>query len=162
LTTTFSNFIDIWNFHHAFFSALTALIHPVATQLDASHPPPNPNPPPLSPLLLSHFPYLSLYNPFVTAFPSSISFLAHSPASFAVFLRAQERDPRCGKLRLTDWLLTIVQRCPRYVLLLRELMSVEKREKEGEGEWDKLGKVLALVEKGTSAHFFISFESTCH
>ncbi|OAX39871.1 hypothetical protein K503DRAFT_849288 [Rhizopogon vinicolor AM-OR11-026] len=73
LTTIFSNFIDIWDYHHAFFSSLTALIHPVVHQLDAPYPPPNTNPP-LSPLL-SHFPYLSLYTPFVTAFPDFISFL---------------------------------------------------------------------------------------
>ena len=29
--------------------------------------------PPLSPLLLFHFPYLSLYNPFVAAFPNTTS-----------------------------------------------------------------------------------------
>lgn len=147
LTTIFSNFIDIWNFHHAFFSALTALLHPSLSHFDV----PNPNPPPLSALLLSHFPYLSLYTPFITAFPSSISFLSRPPAPFALFLRTQERDPRCGQLKLTDWLLSIVQRCPRYVLLLKELINVERREKEGEGEWDRLGKVLALVEKVTSS-----------
>jgi len=146
LTTIFSNFIDIWNFHHAFFSALTALLYPSASHLDVPHPPPNPAL--LSALLLSHFPYLSLYTPFITAFPSSISFLARPPASFAIFLRTQERDPRCGQLKLADWLLSIVQRCPRYVLLLKELINAERREKEGEGEWDRLGKVLALVEKG--------------
>ncbi|KAG2144494.1 hypothetical protein DEU56DRAFT_205971 [Suillus clintonianus] len=151
LTTIFSNFIDIWNFHHAYFSALTALIHPAVSHLDDPHPPPNPNPAPLSALLLSHFPYLSLYTPFITAFPSSISFLARPPAAFAIFLRTQERDPRCGQLKLADWLLSIVQRCPRYVLLLRELINVERREKEGEGEWDRLGKVLTLVEKVTSS-----------
>lgn len=72
------------------------------------------------------------------------------------WIRAQERHPHCGKLKLRDWLLrvTIVQRCPRYVLLLRELMSVERREKEGEGEWDRLGKVLALIEKGASGRFY--------
>ncbi|KAG2346885.1 hypothetical protein BDR05DRAFT_1057441, partial [Suillus weaverae] len=151
LTAIFSNFIDIWNFHHAFFSALTALLHPTVSHLDVPHPPPNPNPAPLSALLLSHFPYLSLYTPFITAFPSSMSFLARPPAPFAIFLRTQERDPRCGQLKLADWLLSIVQRCPRYVLLLRELINVERREKEGEGEWDRLGKALTLVEKVTSS-----------
>ncbi|KAG2355894.1 Dbl homology domain-containing protein [Suillus spraguei] len=151
LTTVFSNFIDIWNFHHAFFSALTALLYPSMSHLDVSHPPQNPNPAPLSALLLSHFPYLSLYTPFITAFPSSISFISHPPAPFATFLRTQERDPRCGQLKLADWLLSIVQRCPRYVLLLRELINVERKEKEGEGEWDRLGKVLTLVEKVTSS-----------
>lgn len=148
LATVFSNFIDIWNFHHVFFSALTALLYPAVSHLDA---PPNPSPAPLSALLLSHFPYLSLYTPFITAFPSSISFLAHPPTPFAIFLRTKERDPRCGQLKLADWLLSIVQRCPRYVLLLRELINVEKRENEEEGEWDRLGKVLTLVEKVTSS-----------
>lgn len=152
LTTIFSNFIDIWNFHHAFFSALTALLHPSLSHLDV----PNPNPPSLSALLLSHFPYLSLYTPFITAFPSSISFLSRPPAPFAIFLRTQERDPRCGQLKLTDWLLSIVQRCPRYVLLLKELINVERREKEGEGEWDRLGKALTLVEKGESIYSSVS------
>ncbi|KAG1776653.1 Dbl homology domain-containing protein [Suillus placidus] len=156
LTAIFSNFIDIWNFHHAFFSALTALLHPAVSHLDVPHPPQNPNPAPLSALLLSHFPYLSLYTPFITAFPSSMSFLARPPAPFAIFLRTQERDPRCGQLKLADWLLSIVQRCPRYVLLLRELINVERREKEGEGEWDRLGKALTLVEKGESVHSFVS------
>ncbi|KAG1877294.1 hypothetical protein F4604DRAFT_1653097 [Suillus subluteus] len=156
LNTIFSNFIDIWNFHHAFFSALTALLYPSVSHLDVPHPPPSPNPAPLSALLLSHFPYLSLYTPFITAFPCSISFLARPPAPFAIFLRNQERDPRCGHLKLTDWLLSIVQRCPRYVLLLRELINVERREKEGEGEWDRLGKVLTLVEKGKSCLFVLT------
>lgn len=35
----------------------------------------------------------------------------------------QEADPRCGKLKLRDWLLTIVQRCPRYLLLLKDLIG---------------------------------------
>lgn len=153
LTTVFSNFIDIWNFHHVFFSALTALLYPAVSHLDV---PPNLNPAPLSALLLSHFPYLSLYTPFITAFPSSISFLAHPPTPFAIFLRTKERDPRCGQLKLADWLLSIVQRCPRYVLLLRELINVEKRENEEEGEWDRLGKVLTLVEKGESVYSSVS------
>ena len=41
-----------------------------------------------------------------------------SPA-FSNFIHTQEADPRCGKLGLRDWLLTIVQRCPRYLLLLK-------------------------------------------
>ena len=86
---------------------------------------------PLSPLLLSHFCYLSLYNPFVTAFPSTTSAIndliipptAKCPntlydTKFADFLATQEADPCCGKfkLKLQDWLLTImiVQWCPRY------------------------------------------------
>lgn len=111
LTSIFSNFIDIWNFHRSFFTSLTSLLS------DASDPPP-----PLSPVLMSHFPYLSLYTLFVTSFPTvltSLSNLMNASPMFSNFIHKQEADPRCGKLGLRDWLLTIVQRCPRYLLLLK-------------------------------------------
>ncbi|KAF5376571.1 hypothetical protein D9757_008259 [Collybiopsis confluens] len=184
LTAVFSNFIDIWNLHRSFFTELTRLFYPSTPagtgEKEASTPPPTPqyehmsdiqstipsNPPPLSPLLLAHFPYLSLYNPFITAFPHTLSTLntlitpfhhhqqqqpraqtraaiaraAQSPSSsatgsstkgseikfekrFADFVAAQEQDPQCGRLKLRDWLLTIVQRCPRYLLLLADLLG---------------------------------------
>ncbi|CAK5273501.1 unnamed protein product [Mycena citricolor] len=125
LASVFSNFVDIWNLHRAFYAALSDTL----SDRDAL-------PPPLSPVLLAHFPYLSLYNPFITSFPTTISAMvsmispptAISPnpqynAVFAVYLQQQEADPRCGKLKLRDWLLTIVQRCPRYLLLLKDLIS---------------------------------------
>ena len=111
LTSIFSNFIDIWNFHRSFFTSLTSLLSDI----------PDP-PPPLSPVLMSHFPYLSLYTPFVTSFPTvltSLSNLINTSPAFSNFIHTQEADPRCGKLGLRDWLLTIVQRCPRYLLLLK-------------------------------------------
>ncbi|KIK63851.1 hypothetical protein GYMLUDRAFT_40932 [Collybiopsis luxurians FD-317 M1] len=186
LTAVFSNFIDVWNLHHSIYSELTRLFFPpapVGTELKESRtPPPSAvtpqqeqvsdvqstfpsNPPPLSPVLLAHFPYLSLYTPFITAFPQTLAALntlltpshyyrqqpraqtraaaaraAQNPPSsataspakgteikyekrFADFVAAQERHPRCGKLTLRDWLLTIVQRCPRYLLLLGDLLS---------------------------------------
>jgi hypothetical protein len=86
----------------------------------------NSPPPPLSSILLSHFPYLSLYSPFVTSFPAAISSLTtllFTNSQFASFVARQEADPRCGKLKLRDWLLTIVQRCPRYLLLLKDLIN---------------------------------------
>ncbi|KAL4259511.1 FYVE-type domain-containing protein [Pleurotus pulmonarius] len=150
LTAVFSNFIDIWNLHRSFFSALTALL-----PTDS----PSTNPPPLSPILLSHFPYLSLYTPFVTSFPSVITTLSNlttPPAgisndgvynsAFATFLATQEADPRCGKLKLRDWLLTIVQRCPRYLLLLKDLISCTGTDDE---EHAQLTAVHALVSKIT-------------
>ncbi|KAJ7036598.1 hypothetical protein C8F04DRAFT_953853 [Mycena alexandri] len=125
LASVFSNFVDIWNLHRAFYASLSALL----CSEDS-------DPPPLSGVLLAHFPYLSLYNPFVTSFPATIAAIASlttppSPASpnphyspaFAAYLREREADARCGKLRLRDWLLTIVQRCPRYLLLLKDLIA---------------------------------------
>lgn len=123
INSIFSNFIDIWNLHRSFLAALDDVL--------SQDKPLN-----LSPLLLSHFPYLSLYNPFITAFPSILTALTelstppidHHPNSrynvaFAHFLAHQEADPRCGRLKLRDWLLTIVQRCPRYLLLLKDLIA---------------------------------------
>ncbi|KAF8159873.1 hypothetical protein B0H34DRAFT_705183 [Crassisporium funariophilum] len=163
LTSIFSNFIDIWNLHRSFLSSLTSLLASAGlpstpstssqTHSDLS------TPPPISPLLLSHFPYLSLYTPFVTAFPSTISALNDliipptaarpSPlynAHFAEFLKTQEADPRCGKLKLRDWLLTIVQRCPRYLLLLKDLVNCTEKD---DPEHAQLTAVHTLVAKIT-------------
>jgi len=136
LTSIFSNFIDIWNFHNSFLSALTGLLKPSSDKPDA--------PPNISSLLLAHFPYLSLYTPFITSFSATITALTglvtpptairpnpHYNSKFAVFLTTQEADPRCGKLKLRDWLLTIVQRCPRYLLLLKDLINnIERDDQE--------------------------------
>ncbi|KAH7918528.1 hypothetical protein BV22DRAFT_1199936 [Leucogyrophana mollusca] len=141
LTSIFSNFIDVWNFHHSFFSALDSLLSPTWGS----------TPPPLSPLLLSHFPYLSLYTPFVTPFSTALASLSSLPStspSFAAFITRQESDPRCGKLHLADWLLTVVQRCPRYLLLLKDLLACTHPE---DVEYKGLEAAYSLVEKITTS-----------
>lgn len=152
LTSVFSNFIDIWNLHRSFFSALTTHLRNDFTSI----------PPPISPVLLSHFPYLSLYNPFVTSFPSMISTLTDitTPPNqyrpnprfnqdFAAFVSKQEADLCCGKLKLRDWLLTIVQRLPRYLLLLKDLIKNIDVE---DPEYSKLNSVFSLVNKSEHSH----------
>ncbi|KAJ3770948.1 hypothetical protein FB446DRAFT_742259 [Lentinula raphanica] len=232
LTAVFSNFIDIWNFHRSFLNELTRLfneserrradsllsdVHSDQLQELPTAPSfPSP-PPPLSPVLLAHFPYLSLYTPFIAAFSQTLAALntlltpshyyrqqpraqtraaaarAQSSTSaaslsrttelkydkrFADFVATQEKHPRCGKLQLRDWLLTVVQRCPRYLLLLRDLLNCtpgsaqlppedgkdglleqkkdEKRwhreaTKEEEREREKLIQVYGLVSKITNS-----------
>lgn len=137
----FSNFIDIWNLHRSFYTSLSEL-------LSASLSQPQAQPPPLSPALISHFPYLSLYTPFVTTFPTVLSRLAAlsvSNATFDTFVKAQESDERCGKLKLRDWLLTIVQRCPRYLLLIKDLIGCTDTE---DPEHAHLVAAHALLSKG--------------
>ncbi|KAL5533865.1 hypothetical protein ACEPAG_325 [Sanghuangporus baumii] len=119
LTVVFSNFIDIWNLHRSFFTSLTGLLSSPLPQSESV-------PQPLSSVLISHFPYLSLYTPFVSSFSeliAKLSELQSSNASFDSFVKEREADERCGKLKLRDWLLTIVQRCPRYLLLLKDLIN---------------------------------------
>ncbi|KAJ7780090.1 hypothetical protein DFH07DRAFT_875712 [Mycena maculata] len=156
LASVFSNFVDIWNLHRAFFASLSDLL---SIDADGESTTLLADPPPLSPVLLSHFPYLSLYNPFVTAFPSTISSMSnlaspptashpnpHYSPAFAEYLLAQEADPCCGKLKLRDWLLTIVQRCPRYLLLLKDLIACTDPD---DPEHAQLAAVHALVARIT-------------
>lgn len=146
LTSVFSNFIDIWNLHRAFFSSLDEHLHPTVTP-DPPTQLPLISPPHLSPVLLSHFPYLSLYTPFVTSFSASLAALTtyiNTNGAFSAFVARQEVHPRCGKLKLRDWLLTIVQRCPRYLLLLKDLMNCINVE---DPEYTSLLSVHTLVSK---------------
>ncbi|KAI9454923.1 hypothetical protein BJY52DRAFT_1282748 [Lactarius psammicola] len=150
LTSVFSSFIDIWNLHRALFSSLNEHLHPTTTPQSPARSPSSP-PPHLSPVLLSHFPYLSLYTPFVTSFSTSLAALTtllNTNSAFSAFIARQEADPRCGKLKLRDWLLTIVQRCPRYLLLLKDLISCTDPE---DPEYSSLMAVHALVSKITTS-----------
>ncbi|EPQ60193.1 hypothetical protein GLOTRDRAFT_67584 [Gloeophyllum trabeum ATCC 11539] len=140
LTSVFSNFIDIWNLHRAFFSSLSAYLNTSQG---------SPSPPPISPILLSHFPYLSMYTPFVTSFSTaiaSLNTLLSSKPAFAAFVAQQEAHERCGRLKLRDWLLTVVQRCPRYLLLLKDLIGCTDRD---DPEYNSLTAVHTLVSKIT-------------
>ena len=86
---------------------------------------------------------------------------------FTDFLATQEADPRCGKfkLKLRDWLLTIVQRCPRYLLLLEDFISCTNK---GDSAHSGLIAVHTLVLKcishviSISTHFFTSYALSKH
>ncbi|KAH9926413.1 uncharacterized protein B0H18DRAFT_1118913 [Fomitopsis serialis] len=145
LTSIFSNFIDIWNLHRSFHTSLSTFLD-TSSSAQAED-----SPPPLSPVLLSHFPYLSLYTPFVSSFSdtlASYTALLNSHSAFAAFIAQQEADPRCGKLKFRDWLLTIVQRCPRYLLLLKDLIGCTDPE---DPEYAQLTAVHTLVSRITSS-----------
>ncbi|KIJ53730.1 hypothetical protein M422DRAFT_201968 [Sphaerobolus stellatus SS14] len=147
LTTLFSNFIDIWNLHRSFYTSLSTHLKDTESM----------DPPPLSPVLMSHFPYLSLYTPFITSFPtvmSSLSSLMAINPAFSQFIRTQEEDARCGKLGLRDWLLTIVQRCPRYLLLLKDLINCTDRSDPEHGSLTAVHTLLSRITQSlnTSLH----------
>jgi FYVE, RhoGEF and PH domain containing 5/6 len=78
-----------------------------------------------------------------------------SSSRFTAFIQAQQLDPRCMKLTLRDWLLTIVQRCPRYLLLLRDLIACTE---EDDPEYARLNEVHILVSKSSlsfHAYYFL-------
>ena len=64
--------------------------------------------------------------------------------SFASFLKTQQQHPRCAKLSLRDWLLTIIQRCPRYLLLLKDLIGCTTPD---DPEYGELKSVHSLISK---------------
>jgi hypothetical protein len=72
--------------------------------------------------------------------------LINTNTAFSAFIARQEADPRCGKLKLRDWLLTIIQRCPRYLLLLKDLINCTDVE---DPEYSSLMNVHTLVSKST-------------
>ncbi|KAG8739720.1 hypothetical protein FRC10_005239 [Ceratobasidium sp. 414] len=106
--------------------------------------------PNIAPLLAQHVPYLKLYKPFVTAFPASMQRLAKLSAneSFRGWLKQKERAPECGMLGLSSWLLTVVQRCPRYIMLVGDVVKYTGEEEEG---YSQLVEVLALLSKITGS-----------
>lgn len=167
LNIVFSNFIEIWNFHKSFYNALYHLLAPsFRSPMPMPMPiPPSPSqrlsvipkfteppPPGVADLLSQHFPYLNLYHPFVTAYPTVMATLDNftSPSSasysqpFTEFVKTQQQDPRCRPFGLRDWLLTLIQRCPRYELLLRDLIF---NTEASDPEYKTLEIVLLLVTK---------------
>jgi len=112
--------------------------------------------PDIAALLAQHIPFLSMYTPFVTAYPTimvslhnltSANSSSYSPA-FALWLKEREQDPRCGRLGLRDWLLTLVQRCPRYLLLVRELVNCTETTDPEFAELEEVAKMLERSKKG--------------
>jgi len=135
---------DIAAFSHALLESLvpfTSAAEPKLTadeplstikSLSLTPPPPSPtssssasvSPPRIALALLRLMPFLSLYHPFITNFPRASSLLAagrKDPAQrpFARWLAEREKADAARKLRLGDWLLTVVQRVPRYLLLVK-------------------------------------------
>ncbi|KZT53222.1 hypothetical protein CALCODRAFT_60388 [Calocera cornea HHB12733] len=139
LNAMFSNFIDIWNLHRAILRSLTEAVSPSD--------PIQPVPPALSYVMRSHFPYLSMYRPFVANFPSAMSTISHLQATSPVFrawLADREKDPKCGHMTLVAWLLTCVQRVPRYLLLLKDLVACSD---PTDDETEQLRRVFVMVSK---------------
>lgn len=165
MSAIFSNFLDMLGFHESFYSTLNEHLGPYvrATQPPSACPAPPSSAHPIflttseplpiiSSLLAQHVPFFSMYTPFVTAYPTIMASLhnltsphsvSYSPG-FTAWLKEKEDDPRCGKLGLRDWLLTLVQRCPRYLLLVKDILGcMDPRE----AEYAELEEVLRMLER---------------
>ncbi|KIM31655.1 hypothetical protein M408DRAFT_327129 [Serendipita vermifera MAFF 305830] len=167
MSSIFSNFVDMLGFHQSFYATLSSVVgpHVPATQPPSAYNMASPTrgvfgnastnieaPPAVAALLAQHVPFFSMYTPFVTAYPTIMASLhnltsPHSSsysAPFAVWLKEREQDPRCGRLGLRDWLLTLVQRCPRYLLLVRDLANYTE---PTDPEYSELEEVIKMLER---------------
>lgn len=74
-------------------------------------------------ITIAHF--LKTYQPYISNYAKSISILQSccKSANFAQTLRELETDPRCKNASLQSFLITPIQRIPRYLLLLKELIK---------------------------------------
>eukprot|EP01126_Amoeba_proteus_P037431 TRINITY_DN3860_c0_g1_i25.p1 TRINITY_DN3860_c0_g1~~TRINITY_DN3860_c0_g1_i25.p1 ORF type:complete len:579 (-),score=52.85 TRINITY_DN3860_c0_g1_i25:867-2603(-) len=71
--------------------------------------------------------HLHLYTGYINSFENStrlLSSLVKSNAQFGSFLRECQKDERCNKHTLEDLLITVVQRVPQYLMLLKDLLKV--------------------------------------
>jgi hypothetical protein len=96
--------------------------------------------------------FLAAYKAFVNNFDSSAELIRKLRAGdrrFGAFLDAALQDPRCQGLPLESFLILPVQRLPRYLLLLRELIKHTPQTNPDHvklgAALDKLGKVAAMV-----------------
>lgn len=128
----FGPVLDIAAFSGALLEVLTCLsseefassVTGDATAAANGHLEPAPRSPTIGADLGRLMPFLSLYHPFIANYPTASARLASlrkDPAhrTFAAWLTERERRSEAKKLRLGDWLLTVVQRVPRYLLLVK-------------------------------------------
>eukprot|EP01114_Cavostelium_apophysatum_P000647 TRINITY_DN1058_c0_g1_i2.p1 TRINITY_DN1058_c0_g1~~TRINITY_DN1058_c0_g1_i2.p1 ORF type:complete len:437 (+),score=101.03 TRINITY_DN1058_c0_g1_i2:50-1360(+) len=99
----------------------------------------------LADAFVKNAPFMKLYVQFVNGFEKSAKTFSEMKAknpAFAKLIKAQRADPRCSNLDLSDMLIMIVQRCPRYELLLRDLLKHTLASDPG---YSRLQEALAAI-----------------
>ncbi|PVF98226.1 hypothetical protein CPB86DRAFT_758889 [Serendipita vermifera] len=169
MSSVFSNFVDMLGFHQTFYATLNEYLGPyvkptqppssfvLSTSPSSRLQQPSTSSvsesPPIARLLAKHIPFLNMYMPFVTAYPNIVMSLHSltSPQSsnfspqFTSWLREREAHPLCKKIRLQDWLLILIQRCPRYQLLLRDIINYTEPTDPEYVELEEVSKLLAKI-----------------
>lgn len=90
-------------------------------------------------LLLSFVPAYSTYVNNYDYASQLLNELRENRPALDTFLREQRANPRCLRKELQDFLITPIQRVPRYVLLLQELV---KRSDEAQADFSTLSHAL--------------------
>jgi len=93
--------------------------------------------------------YLSSYSSYINNFDDSracVISLVEKHKAFAAFLEEAQANPRCNGLTLEAFLIMPVQRLPRYVLLINELL---KATPEDSPDHAKLNRALETMKKLT-------------
>lgn len=110
----------------------------------------------LAPTLLNLLPFLKLYTPFIRNFENSqrqINFLLRTKPEFSSFIRnaqytivkTAQGGSEWNRLGINSKLLAVVQRVPRYKLLLSQILKYTDETSE---EFENLQRALKLVSDG--------------
>ena len=103
-----------------------------------------------------HAHFFKAYSLFISNFDSSLKMLdelSKKNSNFGLFLSSFQSLPKCGSLPVSAHLLSIVQRIPRYKLLLEEYI---KHLPEESGDREDSEKALTLI-----TEVFTSFKDGC-
>lgn len=98
----------------------------------------------IGPLFVQTAPFLKSYMPYCSNYQHALQTLnrLRGQERFMQFLGRAESDPRCCGLQLVSFLITPVQRIPRYELLLRELRKTTRVE---DPDYEQLSSALQAL-----------------
>jgi hypothetical protein len=96
----------------------------------------------LGDVLLKLTPFLKMYKQYAISQQNAVKMLNENQSVLAEFLAQCQQKPVCGKLDLNSFLIMPIQRIPRYVLLLEDLL---KHTEENHPDFNSLSQTLITM-----------------
>ncbi|CCJ31093.1 unnamed protein product [Pneumocystis jirovecii] len=147
ISDIFSNFIDIFNFNTELLKMLEERLDPFNTGTLCNW---DPKKDCLGDIFLQMGPSLKIYSIYCLNFSSALSTIEHEFKEnpiFNMFIKKPELKKVCNGLNLQSYLLSIVQRVPRYKLLLHELLRYTNKDHQ---DHQGLSKAFCIIEEGVA------------
>ncbi|KAG5519442.1 hypothetical protein PMAC_002069 [Pneumocystis sp. 'macacae'] len=144
ISDIFSNFIDIFNFNTKLLKMLEERLDPFNTGTVCNW---DPRKDCLGDIFLQMGPSLKIYSIYCLNFSSALSAIEHEfkeNSQFNAFIKKSELKKVCNGLDLQSYLLSIVQRIPRYKLLLYELLRYTDKNHQ---DYQELSKAFCIIEE---------------
>ncbi|KAG5438519.1 hypothetical protein PCANB_002623 [Pneumocystis canis] len=146
ISDIFSNFIDILNFNTELLRMLEERLDPLKTGTIHYW---DPGKDSLGDIFLQMGPFMKMYSIYCRNFSSALGTIEHElkeNSLFNAFMKKPELKKACNGLDLQSCLLSIVQRIPRYKLLIHELLRYTDKNHQ---DYEKLSKAFSIIEEVT-------------